>query len=158
MAETIVVNTGPLIALAHAGALDVMSRLEIDFVCPREVREELDHGATEGHPHIQPSWLRVVSLRLPVDPIAAAVLDRGEAAVIQLARDISCGMVCLDERKARTLAVAIGLRVVGSLGLLLRAKRTGTIPAIGPYLDRLRTAGDWFAEDLIRRVLDAAGE
>lgn len=158
MPETIVINTGPLIALANAGALEVASRLEVAFVCPREVRDELDRGAAEGHPRIEPSWLRVMSLRAELDPISVAVLDRGEAAVIQLAREISCRTVCLDERKARTIAVAIGLRVVGSLGLLLRAKRIGAIPAIAPFLARLRATGDWYADDLIRRVLDAAGE
>lgn len=48
--ERIVINTGPLIALARAEALDLAGRLPLRFICPREVREELDAGTAEGYP------------------------------------------------------------------------------------------------------------
>lgn len=82
MAERIVVNTGPLIALARIEALDVAGRLPFTFICPREVRDELDRGAEAGHPHIAPAWLRVESLRERPSPVTLSVLDLGEAAVI----------------------------------------------------------------------------
>ena len=41
MAERIVINTGPLIALARMDALDVAGQLPYQFICPSQVREEL---------------------------------------------------------------------------------------------------------------------
>ena len=48
--------------------------------------------------------------------------------------------------------------MVGTLGLLLRAKRLGLILALKPFVDRLRRGGDWFDEALVQKVLRAAGE
>ncbi len=66
MPERIVVNTGPLIALAKADALDVVGQLPFDFVCPRAVRDELDEGARLGHQAVVAPWVSVVALSRPV--------------------------------------------------------------------------------------------
>lgn len=158
MAERIVVNTGPLIALARADALDIIGQLAFEFMCPPAVRRELDEGADLGHPAVTASWLAVTPLARPLDPVATTILDAGEAAVIQLALDEGIGRVCIDERRGRQLGRAVGLDVIGSLGLLLRAKTAGLLDELRPYLERLQAAGIWYDEDLLERVLAAAGE
>ena len=40
MDDRVVVDTGPLIALARAEILDLMGRLSFQFFCPGEVRKE----------------------------------------------------------------------------------------------------------------------
>lgn len=132
-AESIVVNAGPLIALGRAGAIDIVGRLPIKYVCPLQVRTELDEGARSGYPDIRVPWVEVLPLTAPLDSLAIATLDAGEAAVIQLARERSIDWVCIDDRKGRRAALAMGLRVTGSLGLLVRAKVVGLVPAIRPF-------------------------
>jgi len=127
-------------------------------VCPSEVREELDAGATAGYVTIDVPWLQVVTLAAGIDPVSRAALDPGEAAVIQLATELAIPIVCLDDRKGRRAALATGLRVTGSLGLLVRAKRLGLLPAIRPVLDRALAAGVWYDADLVRLVLESVGE
>ena len=64
--EPIVINTGPLILLEKAGALDLVGDLGMEFICPPAVRSELDVGATKGYaPIIQP-WLTVLPLSEPL--------------------------------------------------------------------------------------------
>lgn len=156
--ERLVINTGPLIALAKAEALDVIGQLPLRVLCPQQVRAELDAGGRGGFSEITPSWLEVKILKQPLDPMATATLDAGEAAVIQLATEHEVERVCIDEKRGRRVASAIGLQVVGTLGLLLRAKTIGVIPSVRPFLDRLRRAGEWYDAGLIDRVLRAAGE
>lgn len=158
MAERLVINSGPLIALARAEALEVAAHLELELLCPPQVRAELDVGEAQGHPAVRPGWLTVVPLAGALDPVASATLDVGEAAVIQLAREQTISRVCIDESKARRAAVAVGLRVTGTLGLLARAKSLGALPALRPVLDRLVAGGAWFDAELVRRVLRAVGE
>ena len=110
VAESIVVNAGPLIALARSGALDVVGRLPIKYVCPSQVRTELDEGARSGYVDIRVPWLEVVPLTTPLDSVAGATLDAGETAVIQLARERSIEWVWIDDRKGRRAALAVGLR------------------------------------------------
>jgi hypothetical protein len=56
MAERVVINTGPLIALAKMDSLDVTGQLPLEFICPADVRDELDEGAAQGYQLIVPSW------------------------------------------------------------------------------------------------------
>jgi uncharacterized protein len=158
MAEPIVVNTGPLITLERIEALEVVGRLPLGFVCPQEVRDEIDQGSAVGHPEIKPSWLRVERLREPLSPMTLASLDRGEAAVIQLALERQIAWVCIDEWKGRRAALAAGLQVTGVLGLLGRAKRLGLLSEIRPLIELARERGIRYHPEIIRQVLDAAGE
>lgn len=156
--ERLVINTGPLVALSKAHALDVAAELPYRFICPEQVRTELKAGAEKGYNEIAPSWLEVQALERPLDLIARSTLDAGEAAVIQLAHELDIRRVCLDERKARRAASAAGLEVVGTLGLLLRAKNLGIISVLRPFVDRMRQGGDWFDLKLVEELLRAAGE
>ena len=158
MAERIVVNTGPLIALARIEALDIVGRLPFEFICPQEVRDEIDQGAEVGHPPIEPAWLGVESLRQRPSPLALSALDLGEAAVIQLALEQGIERVCIDEWKGRRAALAAGLQVTGVLGLLGRAKMLGFLPALRPLVERAVERGIRYHPKLVDKVLSAVGE
>lgn len=158
MAERIVTNTGPLVALARAELLDVMGRLPFEFICPQEVSEELAQGAAKGYPRVEPQWLKTEALSSPIDDVAQLALDKGEAAVIQLALECRVRRVCIDERKGRLAAQWVGLEVTGSLGLLIRAKKLGLITALNPAIEKLKQAGAFYDENLVRRVLEGVSE
>ena len=101
--------------------------------------------------HFRPS-------KTPLNAIAVANLGVGEASVIQLALDEEIDLVCIDERKGRRAAGAVGLRVTGTLGLLSRAKALGILSAVRPFVERLDREGEWFDRALVARVLAAIGE
>jgi predicted nucleic acid-binding protein len=158
MAEHIVINTGPVIALIRMDAIDVAGRLPYEFLCPPEVQAKLEAGAAKGHPVTIPSWLQVRPLQGSLSPLVLSALDAGEAAVIHLALEQQIPLVCIDERKGRRIALASGLRVTRTLGLLSRAKLLGLIPAVSPFIDRALRTGIRYHPDLVRKVLDAVGE
>lgn len=158
MAERIVINTGPLITLALIEALAILEDLPFEFICPQEVRAELDQGAQAGHPRVEPACVRVIPLRDRPSPIVLSTLDLGEAAVIQLALEQQIQRVSIDEWKGRKAAVASGLQVVGTLGLLGKAKLQGLIPALRPLVERAREKGVRYHPELVRQVLNAVGE
>jgi predicted nucleic acid-binding protein len=157
MGERLVVNTGPLIALHRAEALDVAGRLPVEFMCPVEVREELLEGVRHGHAPVSPSWVRFVALTKPLDLVARANLGAGEAAVIELALQEGVPRVVIDERRGRRAALAVGLQVTGTLGLLGRAKALGLVPAVRPFVEALRVSG-WYDAAVIERFLATMGE
>lgn len=158
MAEHIVINTGPLITLARAELLEPMSKLPFEFICPEEVRSEIEAGVAAGYQAAQPDWVTSMPLSSSLDPVALAALDQGEAAVIQLALEQNINRVCIDERKGRRAALAVGLKVTGTLGLLARAKALGILPALRPEIDKLTKAGAFYDPDLIAKVLQGVGE
>lgn len=158
MAERLIINTGPLITLARIDSLDVIGQLPYELICPDAVRRELDEGEAEGYPRIAPDWLSVRSLAAPPAGVALAALDLGEAAVIQLALEMGVSTVAIDEWKGRRAATASGLKIIGTLGLLGRAKLLGLVPAIKPLIGKAMKEGIRYHPDLIRSVLEAVGE
>ena len=105
MIERIVIDTGPLITFSRIRCLDVVGQLPYRFICPVEVRAELENGEALGHPRVAPTWLDTVSLRSEPHRLGLAGLDRGEAAVIELALERDVPRVAIDEWKDRRAAL-----------------------------------------------------
>lgn len=156
--ECLVINTGPLISLGRAGALDIIEQLPIRILAPQEVAQEIEAGERTGLPVVMPSWVEVLVLATPVAPVARYLLDLGEAAVIQLALEQGVTTVCIDEWRGRRAAKAVGLTITGSLGLLGRAKHFGILSEVRPWVERLVAVGAYYDSDLLRKFLGALGE
>ena len=67
-------------------------------------------------------------------------------------------MLLCDDLEARRVAAAEGIRVVGTLGLLVRGKRAGFLDAVGPILNAMLALGLRVSPDLIEETLTLAGE
>jgi len=68
--ERLVINTGPLISLGRAGALDIIEQLPIRFLAPQEVAQEIEAGERTGLPVVMPSWVEVlVRCRRITEPV-----------------------------------------------------------------------------------------
>lgn len=84
-------------------------------------------------------------------------LGRGERAVLSYALHHDCTAI-LDERTARRYARSHSLKVHGTLGILLLAKREKHIERVRPHLDALQKVGFRINRTLRREVLHRAGE
>ena len=158
--EPLVVNTGPLIALSACGNLDLLERLHSPVIVPAVVMTEFQRGPAGMVPGaiLRPSWIHVRPNASPPPASLVHQLDPGEAAVISLALERSVALVAIDERRGRLVARAHGLRVVGSIGILLRAKRQGLVPALRPCIEKMRAAEVWLSDRLCSSALREAGE
>jgi len=91
-------------------------------------------------------------LRLATD------LGSGETAVLALALEITDAVVILDDAMARRHAQVLGLRLTGTLGVLLDAKREGLVTDVAPLLDDLQSLGFRLSGTTRDAVLRLAGE
>ncbi len=158
MTEKIVVNTSPMLSLTKMQALEVVGKLPFEFISPAEVKAEILVGANQGYDIEIPVWLKIFPLQNPLSPLAVASLDIGEAAVIQLALEQNIRYVCIDELKGRRAASAVGLKIIGSLGLIGKAKTLGFIPEISPFIQKAKSAGIYYDDILIKTFLKSFGE
>jgi len=85
-------------------------------------------------------------------------LHQGEAQAIAVAVELGAGRLLIDERQGRLTAEAMGVAVVGSIGILIAAKARGDLSALAPHLQALRASGLWLSDALIARVLLSVGE
>jgi predicted nucleic acid-binding protein len=87
------------------------------------------------------SWL-VEVVTPPVPPIIQSWdLGPGESAVLTWAYVNTSTNVILDDLAARRCALALGIPVQGTLGIVLTAKQRGVIPAARPVIEQLRLYG-----------------
>jgi predicted nucleic acid-binding protein len=85
-------------------------------------------------------------------------LDLGEASVIHNAQLNGIHTVAIDEKAGRRLARINGLKVTGSLGILLKAKQHGLITNLSDCITRMRQHGIWISTDLVTLSLHQANE
>ncbi|MEL6699339.1 MAG: DUF3368 domain-containing protein [Bacteroidota bacterium] len=85
-------------------------------------------------------------------------LDAGEASAIALALKQVGSRVVLDERKGRIVAKRLNLKVIGTVGLIVKAKESGLILSGKAVLARLEIHGFWLSEKLKRQILHRMGE
>lgn len=157
----IVCNAGPLIALSMVGQLDLLKQLYARVIVPEPVFREVVAAGTGriGSSQIASAeWLERTDLAIP-EPLLALELGPGEAAVLATGHQLEAQLVLLDERRARRIAEqAYGLRVKGSAGILISAKRAGLISAVVPHLDQMIRRGYYLSRRLVERAAAEAGE
>lgn len=161
----VVSNTSPLWNLASIERLDLLHDQFPDIRIPQDVWRELQVG--QDYPEVtriqqarNAQWITVESLTNPyIQQSLMLELDRGEAAAIAIALELGINQVLMDETDGRTAAKAMGLRPIGILGVLLRAKWDGKIISVSREMLRLRhEAGFFIAESLFQYVQKEAGE
>ena len=163
MAKRLVaVDASPLIGLATAGAFGLLRDLfgvvtVTRIVCDEVVAGEGLPGAAELSDATNAGWVTVVDANPDVQ--AFPDLDDGESSTLVVARDhTGPRLVVMDERLGRSHAGELGLSVVGVAGILIDARKQGLVGAVEPLLDRLERGGFRLAPDLVRIVLQRAGE
>lgn len=150
----VVADTSPLIALHQIGHLSVLKSLFVEVQIPPAVARE----ATRSLPEL-PSWITTRKLTQPIgSEVLRASLGRGESEALALALEVKAEVVIVDDRPARRLALGLGLPVVGTMGILLRAKRTDFIPSVRPLLEKLLDVGFRLSPAIREKVLTDAGE
>jgi len=85
------------------------------------------------------------------------IVDEGEAEAITLAMELNLPLL-IDDRKGRRVAERLGLKFIGSLGLLKIAKERGIIAEVKPFIQKFLNKGYYLDERLIRQFLGDLGE
>jgi predicted nucleic acid-binding protein len=156
-----VVNASPLIFLSHAGLIDLL-QVEGPEVCvPRAVSKEIHHrGPQDPTVAILKStpWLREVELARSAPRVLAWKLGPGETSVLSWALAHPGTVAIVDDLEARRCAEVLKIPIIGTLGLVLRAKRQGLLPAARPVVKKLLAVGMYLSEKLLNQALALVDE
>lgn len=164
--KKIIMNATPIISLSIIGRLSLITDLFDEIYIPKAVYREIvnsesnqDYGKNELRQAIEVGDFKLIQVENQqlVHTLYGKLHD-GELEVIVAAKELGIQNVLLDERAARSLAKNFLLRPIGTVGILLLAKKRGKIDSIQPFLDQLIAKGIYLSKKLYQEVLLEAEE
>lgn len=151
MQRIIVADTSCLILLHKIQRMELPRALFGSTVITNEVASECNFEL--------PDFFRIFE---PKDPnyfkILRNFLDKGEASVIALALEYADCHLIEDDFKGRREAKSLGIKITGTLGILLLAKEKNLIKAVRPLIQQIQATIFRISQSLIEKTLKMAGE
>ncbi len=161
----VVSNTSPLSALSIIGRLGLLRTHFGTIRIPNAVWTELsrldhDPGRQALEQAHSEGWIQVhQGANRPMIEILSVTLDAGESEAIAMAQEWPADLLVMDQSSGRAMARNLKIRITGTLGVLLKAKRDGEIPSLKFEMDRLAQEAGFFVSDRVRNTfLAEAGE
>jgi predicted nucleic acid-binding protein len=147
--EIIIADTTCFILLSNIGELELLRVLFGKVTITPIIAKEFGLSL--------PEWVIVKEVK-DTQFQAALDIDPGEASAIALAIEMGSALLVLDDNKARKMAKKLGLNVTGSLGMFLKAKRTGIIPNVKYMLEKVQQTNFRHTPEILQEILALAGE
>ncbi|MFB2838721.1 DUF3368 domain-containing protein [Floridanema evergladense] len=151
----VVSDTSGICYLLLINQIEILPVLYNVVTIPQTVADEL--SALSSPPVVikwianPPDWLQIQAIEI-VPTIELEKLDPGEREAILLAEQLKADLVILDDKAARRIAMERGLRIIGLLGILKDAARSGLVDLETSFA-QLREVGFWVAPSLLERLL-----
>lgn len=158
----VVSDTTPLITLMKAGRLSVLHSLFGEVCIPEAVFSEAAGNETfkdEADLIRNSEYIRVVKVRDQRQVVflqRATGLDIGESEAIVYADEIKADLLLMDEAVGRKVAQNMNLPITGSVGILIRAFKSGIITAdeADDAFASIKNANRHISETLINKALE----
>lgn len=146
--ETIIADASCLIVLQNVQELQLLQKLFGKVFITVEIREEFGSDL--------PDWIKVKQIQNQIQHNALTlVLDKGEASAIALCLENPNSLLIIDERKGRRIAQELGIKIVGTLGVILKAKEKNLIHSVENLLENLESAGFRISSSLKAKILSS---
>jgi predicted nucleic acid-binding protein len=142
--------------------MSLIKKLFREVYIPEAVKQEVISGGTDslGVKEIKTEkWIRArkIKNKLAKEYLLTEIHD-GEAEVIILAEELKADIIIMDDKLGRRIAKLRGFKVVGTLRILIAAKKKGLIIEIKPLIEKLKEAGFWISDDVYKAILKESGE
>jgi predicted nucleic acid-binding protein len=139
--------------------LDLLPRLFQKIHIVEEVSNECRAGHRIQVPDlVQLPWIEIINASPLVHSTRLLALDKGEQHTLDMAIKYHADWVVIDEKIGRNVAEYLGLKVVGTLGILLKAKQAGWIASFTENVLAMQAKGIFYHPGLIKRLAATAGE
>lgn len=162
----VVSDTTPLISLMKIGHLELLEKYFGEVQIPAAVFNELTINprfADEAEEINKSPFIRVVKVEdyKSVNLLRRVMgLDIGESEAIVLSDDIQADLLLMDEAKGRDVAGQMGIKVMGTIGLLIASYKNKSISAdeIKKCIEILRSSGRHIGEKYFQILLEQIKE
>ena len=156
MSEGWVLDASPIITLAKVGHLELLLEVAPDIGIPLAVFREITAGSEDdpGRRALESGWGKRLGGGSRIHPeVLGWSLGAGETEVLSVALEKIGWTAVIDDATARACARSLSVPVIGTLGVVLRAKRQGLVTSASEIIRELRYAGLYLDDQFVRAVL-----
>jgi predicted nucleic acid-binding protein len=152
----IIGDSSALVALAVVNQLELLEKLYDKLYIPQAVFDEVTQvGKPQSDKLRQFLQSRVRRVNLTLTQLG---LGLGELEAITLYKELDADILLIDDNRAKKYASLNGVKVIGSLGVLIKAKEHGHIEMVKTFLDEIQKSEVYISKKLIEKVLEICEE
>ena len=159
--QKIIVNSTPMIILSKIGMLSIMHRLFGEIIIPQAVYDEITCKSDVISKIIRDNrWIKVSKISSNADrSMYKSKLHDGEVEVMILAQEMDADILAvIDDNAAKKTAKYLGINVIGTLGVLVMAKKRGYLGSIQKVIQLMKHCGFYGSTHVEEQVLKVGGE
>jgi len=156
-----VINASPIIFLCKLQKINLLESFGVNIIIPQAVSDEIIAGP---HDDEAKKWILSYGKKFVIDTgavdkiVAHWDLGSGESSVISYCFGKINHYAILDDLAARKCTEVLSIKVKGTLGVLLLAKKNRLIPELKPLLDQFKENHCRIENNLYELILRNAGE
>lgn len=149
MKKIVIADTSCLIVLSNIGLLGILHNLFGEIWITEEIKNEFGERL--------PDWIIVKKAgAVQIARILALNVDAGEASAMALYLEQTvAALLVIDERKGRLVAGDLGIKIIGTLGIIIKAQEAGFITNIAEAIDLLEQTNFRLSPILKQQLLDS---
>ncbi len=153
----LIADSSALVTLSIVDKLDILEQLFGEVYVPRAVYEEVSQE-NKAESYKLKNYCKDKVLDIQSRTNFNISLGQGESEAIVLYSEQNADFLLYDDKKAKKFAQNFGLKVIGSLGILLKAKESGLINEISPLIELLKNSRIFIDDRTFELVLKMASE
>ncbi len=146
MRSVVISDASTLIILSKIDELHLLEKVYGELITTPEIAAEFGE--------VLPLWIKIQSADdNKYQRFLATQIDIGEASAIALAAEYENVTLLLDDLKARKLAVKLGLKVTGALGVINEAKKRSLILKVKPLIEKILLTDFRISRNVVEEIL-----
>lgn len=149
----VIADTGPIISLAVIKKLELLDALFGEVLIPFAVWEELQQSIKTSEFHIIEKYFKTKVRKINSINNLTFIMDYGESESVILYKELNARFLLIDDKKARKIAENFQVECIGTIGILIAAKKSGQIKKLKPNFVTLLKNKRYFSKSLLNRIL-----
>lgn len=148
MKRVIISDTSCLIILSKIECLHILQSLFGEILITQEIKNEFGENL--------PDWIVVKKAGShQIKKILLLNIDEGEASAMALyLEQTDDALLIIDERKGRIIAQDLGIKIIGTIGILIKAEEAGIITNLSEIIEKLEQTDFRLSPKLKHQLLD----
>lgn len=149
----VIADTGPIISLSIIKKLELLDALFDEVLIPNAVWNELNENKKIPEFHIIEKYFKTKVRKIKSINNLTFIMDYGESESVILYKELNAQFLLIDDKKARKIAENFKVKCIGTIGILIAAKKSDQIKKLKPYFVKLLKNKRYYSKSLLNRIL-----